>query len=247
MDAPWHDVREALGERSKAGDKTASIRLFDDFIHCEEYLSAKQQAQAELDSTENGDISVAERGDRDALLRRVSGILQARETSCSNISGEELSRDAYRILLDAADAGSNAAASCFVSAYYDMGSAAQTPEGIEHYRTNALRLAQAGLQRGDWAMVYIMARAYSSRRKAGAFGQLVTPDPENAYAYARLMQLGAEGQLVEQAASRTEDILRTNTLSSDAIKAADAWAQMMYSKYFNGSTLSELPSPCSPP
>ena len=245
-DAPWRDVREALVARIKAGDKAASIRLFGDLVHCEEYLSAKQQAEAELGS-EKGGISAAERADRDAMLQRFSSILRAYEKSCSNVSGEELSSDAYRILLDAADAGSNAAASCFVSAYYDMGSATQTPEGIEHYRTNALRLAQSGLERGDWAMVYVMARAYGSRRRAGAFGQLVEPDPEKAYAYARLMQLGAEGQLVEHATSRTEDILRANTLSPDAIKASDAWAQAMYSKYFNGSKLSELPSPCSPP
>src|SRR5690349_8064015 len=150
-DVPWRDVREALVARSKTGDKAASIRLFGDLVHCEEYLSAKQQAEAELGS-ERGDISDAEKGESDALLQRVSGILQAYEKSCSNVSSEELSSDAYHILLGAADAGNNAAASCFVSAYYDMGSATQTPEGIEHYRTNALRLAQMGLERGDWAM-----------------------------------------------------------------------------------------------
>jgi hypothetical protein len=88
-------------------------------------------------------------------------------------------------------------------------------------------------------VVGLYGHAYGGYFSSSLFGQIIgPPDPVQAYQYLKLQQLGAGGdflkKIVGQANAAAAD------LSPDQIAQADAWAQDMYARYFNGTSSNEL-------
>jgi len=105
-----------------------------------------------------------------------------------------------------------------------------------------LPLAQAAIERGDWAMVGQLrdSYSYSGWSPISPLGQLVGIDPAQGYRYMKLLRLGAP----ERSAVRFDDELAATAreLSVEQIAEGDAWAQDVYLRYFGGQPANSDPT-----
>jgi hypothetical protein len=234
----WVEVLSELMNRAEAGDSAAARRLYQDTTQCQRYLIAKKQAAIELQNLSSRALENDQIDRKDSQLAGISETLDSAAKVCANVSEDQLREHASRIMLAAANAGDEGAATCYVGAFFDSN---QTSEmDLDDYKANAGRLAQLGVERGDWSMVALMALAYGDTGGSDA----IPPDPEQAYAYTRLLRLGSTGPLAEKKDRQLQAMVDAGTLSQEAIAAGDAWADATYKRYFHDSTIDRIPPPC---
>lgn len=158
----------------------------------------------------------------------------------------------YHSTVEAAKNGDLDAQLCFLESnfYEPDGSFRYSDSDIAHYKKIAPVYVASGLERGDWRVVELL----TTNRFGFSSGLLSYLDgigtPETTYKMNRLLRLGATGSLAETINLFISDFKnpdgKTNSaLSSDQMVAADAWAQDMYSRYFDdGQKLDHSPQIC---
>ncbi len=149
----------------------------------------------------------------------------------------------YEVALRAANAGDGDAASCYIMTRWPTPKDPQfkgqavghtqmgvLPGFISDYDTNARRLLEEGMKRGDWRMVSLTNMVFSERHGQLIGGLRASAAPDEEYMNLQLMMLGSRGQTATQLSSQVE--LASQQVPANRIAAANARARALYDKYF---------------
>jgi hypothetical protein len=238
--APLKDTFADLKARADAGDAAAATRLFQDLQHCAEAQRLGQflPAMANRALNANADSAdAAQRNDRQlGMVQRRLDFQQSSAALCADVTPEQMAA-LVPTTLQAAQLGDAQAADCYVGANLNTWpDVLNNPDWINDYKNNALSLANASLQQGDWAMVGMMAAANAgSIRSNNMLNQVTGTNIQQAYTYAKLMSLGQPTGTPPSPRSTNALTTLSGQLSADQISAADAQAQQMFQQYFNAT------------
>jgi hypothetical protein len=241
LGTPLAQMYDELKARADGGDVAAASRLYREVNRCIgakalPILRASLKGHIEQDLSK---MSAEEIADSELMMAREQERLpelEAAASMCADASSEQ--RQLFPAALRAAQLGDLAATDCFVLGpmLYASG-LLDHPEWITQYKQNALVLANAAVERGDWRMVSLLLVAYSQPDflDTDLFSQVTGTDPAMAYRYSKLMRLGRDP---EHASGANDDGLPRSGafrgLSPEAVAAADAWAEDAYRRYFGG-------------
>ena len=245
---PLLSVFNELKSRADSGDGAAASRLFHDVESCRRLRFAQEVGDLLIRHSLNEPTtnkSAEELIQQDQSLDRTQKMInfvRDNTTMCAGVSPNEIDAT-VPIMLLAAQSGDLPALDCYVGLEITSvpGNLIDHPEWLTQYKHNALALAQSALERGDWHVVKLLEFAYSSGSGGSELLGYVTgrhPDPEQAYRYQKLQRLGASGDYAAQLDSMYP--LVDSSLNRQQIAAADAWAQDVYSRYFQGTSSNEL-------
>ena len=238
--APLKDTFADLKARADAGDAAAASRLFQDLQRCAEAQRLGQflpaMANRMLSNTTTSP-DAAQRSDRAlGMVQRGLDLQQSSAALCADVTPEQMA-SLVPTTLQAAQLGDSQATDCYVGANLNTWpDVLNNPDWISDYKTNALPLATAALQQGDWAMVGMMASANAgSIRTNTMLNQVTGTNIQQAYTYAKLMSLGQPTSTAPSQRSTNALSTLSSQLSPEQISVADAQAQSMYQQYFNAT------------
>lgn len=238
---PLAEIFADLKTRADVGDAAAASRLFQDLQRCADAQRLGQYLPAMANRMLNGSLPSSadeiERSDRQ--LSRVQRGLEFQQNSaamCAGVSADQMAA-LVPTTLAAAQMGDPQAANCYVGANLNAWpDVLNNPAWVSDYKNNALPLANAALQRGDWSMVGLLASANAgSPRNNNMLNQVTGTNTLQAYTYAKLMSLGQPADTSPSNRSTNALSGLSSQLTPDQIQAADAQAQSMYQQYFNAT------------
>ncbi len=242
---PLVQIYDELKSRADAGDVAAAARLFQDAQHCfrtRMTMRMTPRSAAALLRQDTSKLNAEQLKEHEENLARVERQIEdarAGNAGCEGLTDAQL--QLAPLALQAAKLGDADASRCYVSGIFlYTGGLLDHPEWLAQYRSSALPLAQAAIERGDWAMVAQLSNGYSGELFFAPLGQLLGNDPAQAYHYLKLQRLGArDGSVL-----RLDDELAaaTRELSVEQIAEGDAWAQDVYLRYFGGQPADSDPA-----
>lgn len=239
--APLKDTRAELAARAEAGDAEAASRLFRDTQRCADVRRVNsmvpRMAQRALDQKADGLSPEAARGREKMFAEFDKQLNFVRDNAvlCEGLSDDEINQ-VLPNAMQAALLGDTVAADCYVgTGMYGMPQGLlDHPEWLADYKQNAVAIANAAIDRGDWAMVSMLSNAYDPNFFVSLLGQVTGRDPVQAYRLLKLRTLGATGGRAADFVNR-ELAMIGNEIPADAKAAGDAWAQQTFQTAF-GST-----------
>lgn len=168
----------------------------------------------------------------------------ARQASCT-ADPVTLDRQYYQAVDAAAKAGDVDAQVCFANGIFSL----TNKDEIDRYVTDARAYLQAGLVRGDWRVVALLATPVESLNHGGAgmmAGLPMMGSQFTAYRASRLLQYGAKGDYAASVKQDASDAARD--LTPAQVANANAWAAQEYQRYFSKApALEAAPVPCPVP
>ena len=238
---PLKDIRADLEARAQAGDAEAASRLFRDTQRCVDvhHINAMvpHMAQRTLDQKIDGISPDAARGREKMLAEYDKQLNFARDNAalCEGLSSADVNQ-VMPAAMHAALLGDTMAADCYIgSGLYGMPPGLlDHPEWLGDYKQNAVAIANAAIDRGDWSMVPLLSNAYDANFFASLLGQVTGRDPVQAYRLLKLRSLGATNSRAADFVNR-ELAMIGSEIPADAKAAGDAWAQQTFQTAF-GST-----------
>ena len=248
--APLTQVYADLRARADAGDAPAASRLYRDVgrcLHARDALTSQTHAASWMLEDDTSKLDANQLSRREQRLATIEDELsKARAASglCEGITPEQL--QLAPVALRAAQLGDTQAADCYVSAGLTTGGGLlDHPEWLQDYKDNAMSLANAAVEQGDWAMVGQLQRAYAQSTGASLLSQVTGADPVQAYAYLKLRSLGSETSqgtsfLNRQLADAAQG------LPTGAVTEGDTWAQSTYQQYFGTNPQFNMPRGVNP-
>lgn len=249
--APLAQVYADLKTRADAGDAQAASRLYRDVgrcLHARDVLANQSRAAGWMLEDDTSKLDADQLARRERRLGTIEDELaKARANSglCEGATPAQL--QLAPVALRAAQLGDAQAADCYVGAGLTAGGGLlDHPEWLQDYKANALSLANAAVEQGDWAMVNQLQRAYAQSNGAGLLAQVTGGDPSQAYAYLKLRSLGAVTPQGNSFLSRQLADAAQN-LPADAVTQGDTWAQSTYQQYFGANPQINTPrgfNPC---
>ncbi len=238
---PLKDIFDDLKARADAGDAAAASRLFQDLQHCAEAQRLNQvlpgMANRMLNANTPSSADGMQRSDRQlSMVQRGLDFAQSNAAMCADLTPDQMAA-LVPTTLQAAQLGDPQAADCYVGANLNTWpDVVNNPDWISDYKNNALPLANAALQQGDWAMVGMLSSANAgSIRTNNMLNQVTGTNIAQAYTYAMLMSLGQPTGSTPSNRSTNALSTLSSQLTPDQISAANAQAQQMYQQYFNAT------------
>jgi hypothetical protein len=240
---PLKDIYAELKARSAAGDAAAAARLAHDLGKCQYVARMKQTLPQIMPSVLDQDEkkltadALSKRDRTLAFYQEQFDTVRENEAFCAGLDRSDF-ETLTPVLQLAAQLGSTTATDCYLSSgLTDMEGLLDHPEWLVDFKQNAMPLAQAAIEKGDWVTVGIMEHSYG-----GFFNdflsQITGTDLAQRYRYLKLQRLGASGDFIAKLDKQISGI--TPNLTTDQIADGDAWAQGMYTRYFNGTSSNEL-------
>jgi hypothetical protein len=249
--APLAQVYTDLKARADAGDAPAASRLYRDIarcLHTRDVLNNQSRTAGWMLEDDTSKFNADQLARRERRLGTIEDELaeaRANSSLCEGATPAQL--QLAPVALRAAQLGDAQAADCYVGAgLMASGGLLDHPEWLQDYKDNALPLANAAVEQGDWAMVSQLQRAYAQSNGAGLLGQVTGADPSQAYAYLKLRSLGAVTSQGNSYLSRQLADAAQN-LPADAVAQGDTWAQSTYQQYFGANPQINTPrgfNPC---
>ena len=240
---PLAQIYDELDARADAGDADAAARLYRDVARCaaaRDMLRSLPRWASRMLAEDTSKLSADQLSQREHGLAHMEDQLnQARRdnAACTGLTREQM--QLAPLVLRAAQLGDLPASDCYVRGFVLLGDGLlDHPEWLAQYKDNAMAIAQAAVDRGDWNMVAALQSGYS-QQYFGPLFQLLGVSPVENYRYLRLRRLGAAD------ASTAADLDRqladaAQGLSPDAMSASDAWARDMYASHFAPTTSGEI-------
>jgi hypothetical protein len=248
--APLAEIHADLKARAEAGDAPAASRLYRDVsrcLHTRDVLATQSRVAGwmlEDDLSKLDADQLARRERRLGAIQEDLANARANSSLCDGVTPAQL--QLAPVALRAAQLGDAQAADCYVSAGLTTGGGLlDHPEWLQDYKDNALSLAIAAVQQGDWTMVNLLQRAYAQSNGAGLLSQVTGADPSQAYAYLKLRSLGAVTPQGNSYLSRQLADAAQN-LPADAVAQGDSWAQSTYQQYFGANPQIDTPHAFNP-
>jgi hypothetical protein len=236
---PLAKIYDDLKARADGGDKEAASRLFTEAQRC---FSARQEVRMlprsanfflDEDTSKLSAEELSQHEKHLANLEQRLAKVRAESALCEGLSDEQL--QLAPLALQAAQLGNAAASDCYVSGILlYTGGLLDHPEWLAQYKNNAMTIAQAALERGDWRMVAALRDAYGVTLSIFPLGQLTGGDAVQYYRYLKLQQLGATDK--NSAALDRQLADAAQSLTAVDQNAGDAWAQEMYLRFFSSTS-----------
>lgn len=249
---PWAMSKGQLFARALRADKAAAERLFLDTQSCAKALSLQNTIDS-LASIRQSDMPGEKYQEIQRDKSHLRELLAGSENMCTEGDKAELARDVDQILLAAAQSGDKKALACYLDRQfhylwrYEDTSGAPPEAEYERYVQLAPELVDAAVKHGDWTVVALMGFAYGSHKNRGLFAQVFPPDPVKEYAYVKLQELGATGELKAQKAERLSTIRASGNVSDADLQQSEAWAQSTFEEYFHEPLETDQPPNCFEP
>ena len=166
---PLKDIRAELEARAQAGDTEAASRLFRDTQRCADVrrinTTVSRMAQRMLDQKTDGISPEAARGREKMFAEYDKQLNFARDNAavCEGLSNDDVNQ-VVPAAMQAALLGDTMAADCYVGSgmYGTPQGLLDHPEWLSNYKQNAVTIANAAIDRGDWSMVSMLANAYGA-------------------------------------------------------------------------------------
>jgi hypothetical protein len=240
---PLKDIYAELKARADAGDVAAAARLAHDLGKCQYIAHIKQtlpQIMPFVLDQDDKKLTADELSRRDKTLdfyQKQFDMVRGNAAFCAGLDRSDF-ETLTPVLKRAAQLGSTTATDCYLSSgLTDMEGLLDHPEWLVEFKQNAMPLAQAAIENGDWVTVGIMEHAYG-----GLFNdflsQITGTDLAQRYRYLKLQRLGASGDFIAKLDKQISGI--TQNLTAGQIADGDNWALDTYAHYFNGSSSNEL-------
>lgn len=248
--APLAEVYADLKVRADAGDAPAASRLYRDVgrcLHARDVLTNQTHAAGWMLEDDTSKLDANQLSRREQRLATIEDELsKARAASnlCEGVLPEQL--HLAPVALRAALLGDTQAADCYVSAGLTTGGGLlDHPEWLQDYKANAMSLANAAVEQGDWTMVGQLQRAYAQSTGSGLLSQVTGADSAQAYAYLKLRSLGS---VTPQGTSYLNRQLAeaAQGLPPGAVTEGDTWAQSTYQQYFGANPQINTPRGLNP-
>lgn len=237
-----------LSDSAPSPDNAAAAsRLFRFRMTCARVIANDallEQLTKDPNSWVNND-EVAQRMDADSLegWRVFLADWEQNRDTCKQLGDAATDGSIYDIALRAANAGNGDAATCYIMTRWPTPrdptfkgpiiSHIQTgtsPRFLLEYRTNARRLLDEGLRRGDWRMVTLLDMAINERHGQPIGGLRSFDPPNEEYVNLKLMLLGTVGEKAQEISGRVEFALQQ--VPAGQVAAANARAQAMFDAHF---------------
>lgn len=241
-DTPLVPIYADLKARADAGDAAAASRLYRDLHRCTTAPYELRELLRQEMSPEQipADWPPERRAKAQAILEQnlaeqPARIQKARNDAamCEGLAPEQ--RFVLPAMKRAAELGDPDAEICYMSGH-DLWTRGvlDHPEWIAEYKADALAIAEAAVEHGNQAAVFMLAAAYSAERfNWQPLEQLIEPDPVRSYRYRKLAALAsADGGAADARLAADATALAPKDRAS-----ADAWAQEMYVRHFGESRL----------
>jgi hypothetical protein len=240
---PLKDIYAGLKARADAGDREAASRLVRDMNKCSWTAKMKLFLPQILPSVLGGNdkkLTAEELSWREKSLghyQKEFDLIRDNEALCTGL--DQKAFDTFTPnLLRAAQLGDPWATDCYLSSgVTGMQGLLDHPEWLATFKQNAMPLARTAIENGDWVAVGIMEHAYG-----GFFNDFISQvtgtDLAQRYRYLRLQRLGASGDFIAKLDEQISGV-RPN-LTVEQIADGDAWAQEIYTRYFDGTSSNGL-------
>lgn len=247
--APLIQIKAELERRADAGDANAAQRLLRDTMRCERLMEIKSGIQDKLLSTSADSASIENVEVEEKKLAKRQRLLaenQQFETLCAGMDDQQVGEAIYPSLLRAGKLGDSNASSCFVVASFDPARTQTISNTPADYAQNAWDLLNAGMENGDWTTVSVLESLCGDARNGSRwFYALGAPSDLEAYKLLKLRRLGTIDAGLSDVDHEIGAVLAKNTLSSDQLTSADAWATQTYRQHFMSSgTVAGKPPIC---
>jgi hypothetical protein len=239
---PGTSLKQTFAElkaRADAGDAAAASRLFHDIETCSSVQHLNRMMPFIANRLSNINAAPAGEGQRGngmlGMMQRGLDFADQNAALCADLSDEQMAA-LVPATLQAAQLGDPQAADCYVGANLNTWpDVLNNPGWVSDYKSNAMPLATAAVQQGDWSMVGLLASAYAGGvRNNNLLHQVTGSDATLAYSYAKLMSLGQPANNTSNRGSANLNTLASQ-LTPDQLQSSDAWAQNMYKQYFNAT------------
>jgi len=245
--SPLGNAREtaydALIAQARSGDATASERLYDDTRLCRRAAQSENQANAELNAPTEG-LSAEQAEQRAEMLTRIQRDLDQSHDVCAGAYGDAVKRNAEEIALLAARAGNQAASACYVRGDF-RDEQLSSEDALSQFKANSAALIDAALRNGSWQMISTLAiAAYGNSRHHGPQPPIAMRDMAKGYAYIKLQQLAATGDLAIEKGRQLQNIIDSAEVPPEAISEGDRWARDMQARFFHTPFESEMIVDC---
>ena len=178
-----------------------------------------------------------------AASARAMQAATARQAYCT-ADPVALDRQYYKAVDAAAKAGDLDAQVCFANGNFDL----TDKDEISRYTADARAYLQAGLARGDWRVVALLATPVESLNHGGGMmaSLPMMGSQFTAYRANRLLQYAAKGSYAQSVKQDADEAAQQ--LAPAQIANANAWAVQEYQRYFSKSPdLAAAPTPCQTP
>jgi hypothetical protein len=232
---PLVQTYDQLDARANAGDAEAASRLFREARDCFRariggpMLTRSARALLNEDASHLSAGQLRGREERLADLERDMQRTSDDAAKCDGLSDAQL--QLVPLTFRAAQLGDAEASACYVNGLLLFaGGLLDHPEWLAQYKSNALQLAEAGVQHGNWQMVAQLRAAYGGELTFTPLAQVVGTDPVKNYRYMKLQWLAAPDGL--RARLKSDLAGAAGDLSVEQLASADAWAQDAYARYF---------------
>ncbi|HXD83592.1 MAG TPA: hypothetical protein VN599_04075 [Rudaea sp.] len=240
---PLKDTYAELKARADAGDGQAASRLVHDMEKCSWIAKMKLFLPQTLPSALGGNdkkLTAEELSWREKSLghyQKELDLIHNNEAFCAGLDQKEFDTLTPN-LLRAAQLGDTWATDCYLSSgVTGMQGLLDHPEWLAEFKQNAIPLARAAIENGDWVAVGIMEHAYGGFF-SDFISQVTGTDLAQRYRYLSLQRFGASGDFTAKLDEQISGI--TPNLSMDQIADGDAWAQEMYARHFDGTSSNGL-------
>ena len=157
--------------------------------------------------------------------------LEQTESICAG-ADPETSRSSPDWMLLAAQQGDAEAIDCYLDQdFINVNDALQHLQWLTDFQRDAPELASRAVTNGDWKAVSMLAVAYAGIGSSKWLSQTITPDAQQAYRYAYLLQRGGS--------AAQKDLLKTiePQLTAEQIATARAWANEVFATRFHGTPM----------
>lgn len=237
---PLAQTYDELKARADAGDAAAASRLFSEAQHCFQTRQTVRFLPHAANIILNEDTSKLDADELSKHEKRLADMEQnlakakSENEPCEGLSDAQL--QLTPLALQAAQLGDTAASDCYVSGFLlYSGGLLDHPEWLQQYKSNAMTIAQAALEQGDWRMVASLRNAYG-QTIGSAFtplAQLTGGDRVQYYRYLKLQLLGATDKNANSLGRQVAEAAQS--LTAVDVNAGDAWAQDIYLRFFGGT------------
>lgn len=243
LPAPGTPLKQTMSElqaRAAAGDAEAASRLYHDTQRCAQFRRMKVSAPRIAEMALGGTDKKSNLSPKDSavfldIAQKQLDFIRDNAIFCSDLNDDDIDPIFLPSALQAALLGDAAAADCYVSGGGTFGfppGLLEHPEWLTDFKQNAIAIANAAIEKGDWIMVSQIANAYDGMMPS-LLQQAAGPDKALAFRYYKLSRIGAQGDGngLQYLAGRLSALAKD--IPSNAKAAADAWAQDAYQRYFS--------------
>lgn len=252
---PLKDIYADLASRARSGDRAASVRLFHDTAKCQYAQVLRHRLSLTVPTILRVTAPSTLKPSTLDSAEAVNSMLDVYQTDmdwlnkiepmCEGLDDEEAQSSINWMQLSA-EQGDHDSIDCYLDLdFVHSGNVIQHLQWLSDFQQVAPAMASRAIGDGDWKVAAQLQLAYDGNGMTNWLGEIVTPDPIQAYRYAYLLTLGGENNgFLKERIQALE-----GQLAESEVVASKTWAKETFTKDFHGDPMAswELHTICPNP